>query len=70
MKIMTRMRTTVALFWLSGTAVSAQMKHVDIKDAKRTNGGTALPVHERADDGKTEPGGNPGTPIACGVIIK
>lgn len=34
------------------------------------NGGTALVIHERADDGKTDPAGNAGNPIACGVITK
>lgn len=33
-------------------------------------GGTSLVIHERADDGKTEPSGNSGNPIACGVITK
>jgi Cu-Zn family superoxide dismutase len=33
-------------------------------------GGTALVIHEKADDGKTDPSGNAGNPIACGVITK
>ena len=33
-------------------------------------GGTALVIHEKADDGKTEPSGNAGNPIACGAITK
>ena len=33
-------------------------------------GGTALVIHEKADDGKSEPSGNAGNPIACGVITK
>ena len=33
-------------------------------------GGTALVIHERADDGKTQPSGNAGNPIACGAITK
>lgn len=32
--------------------------------------GTALVIHERADDGKTEPSGNAGSPLACGAITK
>ncbi len=32
------------------------------------NGGTALVVHAKADDMKTEPSGNAGDRIACGVI--
>jgi Cu-Zn family superoxide dismutase len=34
------------------------------------NGGTALVVHARADDMKTDPAGNAGDRIGCGVIIK
>jgi Cu-Zn family superoxide dismutase len=33
-----------------------------------TNGGTALVIHAKADDGKTDPSGNSGDRIACGVI--
>lgn len=35
-----------------------------------SNGGTALMVHEKADDMKTDPAGNAGKRIACGVITK
>ncbi len=35
-----------------------------------TNGGTALMVHAAADDMKTDPAGNAGARIACGVITK
>jgi Cu-Zn family superoxide dismutase len=35
-----------------------------------TNGGTALMVHAAADDMKTDPSGNAGARIACGVITK
>ena len=34
------------------------------------NGGTALVIHARADDMMTDPAGNAGDPIACGVITK
>jgi superoxide dismutase, Cu-Zn family len=34
------------------------------------NGGTALVIHEKADDLKTDPAGNAGARIACGVISK
>ena len=34
------------------------------------NGGTALVVHASADDMKTDPAGNAGDRIACGVITK
>ena len=32
------------------------------------DGGTALVIHEKADDYKTDPSGNSGARIACGVI--
>lgn len=35
-----------------------------------TGGGTALMVHEKADDLKTDPAGNAGNRIACGTISK
>jgi superoxide dismutase, Cu-Zn family len=34
------------------------------------NGGTALVVHAAADDMKSDPAGNAGAPIACGVVTK
>jgi superoxide dismutase, Cu-Zn family len=35
-----------------------------------SGGGTSLVVHAKADDGKTDPSGNSGDRIACGVIAK
>ena len=35
-----------------------------------TNGGTSLMVHAKADDMKTDPAGNAGDRIACGVITQ
>lgn len=35
-----------------------------------SNGGTALVIHARADDMKTDPAGNAGDRIACGTITK
>lgn len=35
-----------------------------------TNGGTALVIHAKADDLKSDPAGNAGDRIACGVITK
>lgn len=35
-----------------------------------SNGGTALVIHARPDDQKTDPTGNAGDRIACGVISK
>lgn len=34
-----------------------------------TKGGTALVIHAKADDLKTDPSGNAGDRIACGVIV-
>lgn len=33
-------------------------------------GGTALVIHAKPDDGKTDPAGNSGDRIACGVVTK
>lgn len=35
-----------------------------------SNGGTALVIHAKADDKKSDPAGNAGDRIACGVIVK
>jgi len=35
-----------------------------------TNGGTSLVIHAKADDMKTDPSGNSGDRIACGMITK
>jgi Cu-Zn family superoxide dismutase len=35
-----------------------------------TGGGTALVIHAKPDDMKTDPAGNAGDRIACGVIEK
>lgn len=37
-------------------------------DSLFANGGTSIMVHEKADDMKTDPAGNAGNRIACGVI--
>jgi superoxide dismutase, Cu-Zn family len=34
------------------------------------DGGTAIVIHEKADDYKTDPSGNSGNRIACGVVQK
>ncbi len=46
---------------------------VDLKDGPHSlfgNGGTALVIHAKADDMKSDPAGNAGDRIACGVITK
>jgi len=35
-----------------------------------SNGGTALVIHAKADDMKTDPAGNAGDRIACGLVTK
>ena len=35
-----------------------------------SNGGTALVIHAKADDLKSDPAGNAGDRIACGLISK
>jgi len=35
-----------------------------------SNGGTAIIIHAKADDYKTDPSGNSGDRIACGVVAK
>jgi Cu-Zn family superoxide dismutase len=35
-----------------------------------TGGGTSLVIHAKADDMKTDPSGNSGDRIACGLIVK
>jgi Cu-Zn family superoxide dismutase len=35
-----------------------------------SNGGTALVIHAKPDDEKSDPAGNAGDRIACGVITK
>jgi Cu-Zn family superoxide dismutase len=42
----------------------------DGNDSLFANGGTALVIHAKADDMKTDPSGNSGDRIACGVISK
>jgi superoxide dismutase, Cu-Zn family len=48
-------------------------KDVTLKDGPHSllsNGGTAIVVHAKADDYKTDPSGNSGDRVACGVITK
>ncbi len=47
--------------------------HVSMGDNDHSvfaNGGTALMIHAKADDGKSDPAGNAGDRIACGMIVK
>jgi Cu-Zn family superoxide dismutase len=58
----------------NGTAkVSVVNTRVTLGDGPNslfTNGGTALMIHAKADDMKSDPAGNAGDRIACGVITK
>ena len=58
----------------NGTAkVTMTNMHVSMGDASNSvfsNGGTALMIHAKADDLKTDPTGNAGDRIACGTITK
>lgn len=57
-----------------GTANSTVVNnHVNLGTGDHSlyaNGGTALVIHASADDQKTDPSGNSGDRIACGVISK
>jgi superoxide dismutase, Cu-Zn family len=56
-----------------GTAVSTVTARVSLGTKSTslfTNGGTSLVIHAQADDQKTDPSGNSGDRIACGVITK
>jgi superoxide dismutase, Cu-Zn family len=60
----------------NGTA-KATIKNADVvlgtgseANSLFANGGTALMIHAKADDMKTDPAGNAGDRIACGVITK
>ncbi len=57
-----------------GTAkITITDSRVNLGDGKAslfTDGGTALVIHAKADDMKTDPSGNSGDRIACGTITK
>jgi Cu-Zn family superoxide dismutase len=57
-----------------GTAnVTVSDERVTLDPAKPnslfSNGGTALVIHAKADDMMSDPAGNAGDRIACGVIV-
>jgi len=58
----------------SGTAKETLVnKAVNMGDDSHslfTNGGTAIVIHAKPDDMKTDPAGNAGDRIACGAITK
>lgn len=57
-----------------GTAkVDVTAKEVTLKESKTslyTKNGTSLVIHEKADDGMSQPAGDSGGRIACGVMTK
>jgi superoxide dismutase, Cu-Zn family len=55
---------------LRTTITNANVTLADGPNSVYTNGGTALVIHAAADDMKTDPSGNAGDRIACGVITK
>jgi superoxide dismutase, Cu-Zn family len=52
------------------TVVAPNVTLGDDSHSVFTNGGTALVIHAKADDMKSDPAGNAGDRIACGVITK
>jgi Cu-Zn family superoxide dismutase len=54
----------------TATVTGARVNMGDAANSLFTNGGTSLVIHEKADDMKTDPSGNSGARIACGVITK
>ncbi|MFL6449717.1 MAG: superoxide dismutase family protein [Bryobacteraceae bacterium] len=52
------------------TVVASNASLGDGVDSVFSNGGTALVIHAKADDMKSDPAGNAGDRIACGVITK
>jgi superoxide dismutase, Cu-Zn family len=52
------------------TALAPSVTLGDDDHSVLSNGGSALVIHAKADDMKTDPAGNAGDRIACGVIQK
>ena len=50
------------------TVVASNVTMGDGANSIFANGGTAIVIHEKADDMKSDPAGNSGARIACGVI--
>ena len=53
-----------------GTAMDPDVTMADGDNSIFASGGTALVIHAKADDMKTDPAGNAGDRIACGMITK
>ncbi len=52
------------------TVTAANVNMGDDSHSIYSNGGTALVIHASADDMKSDPAGNAGARVACGVITK
>lgn len=52
------------------SVVNKDVTLADGSNSLYANGGTALVIHAKADDMKTDPAGNAGDRIACGVVTK
>jgi len=55
---------------VSSRTESKDMTWSDGPHSMFTNGGTSIVIHAKADDQKTDPAGNSGDRIACGVVTK
>ena len=51
-----------------GSVKNADVTYGDGANSVFANGGTAIVIHAKADDMKTDPTGNAGDRIACGVV--
>ena len=52
------------------TVIAPHVTYEDGKNSIFSNGGTSLMIHASADDMKSDPAGNAGPRIACGLITK
>lgn len=52
------------------TVTDSNVSLGDGPESLYTNGGTALIIHEKPDDMKSDPAGNAGSRLACGVVTK
>jgi Cu-Zn family superoxide dismutase len=50
--------------------LNAQVTLAEGANSVFANGGTSIVIHAKPDDMKTDPAGNAGDRIACGVIVK
>ena len=54
----------------TATVIAPNVTLTDGPHSVYTGGGTALVIHAKADDNKTDPAGNSGDRVVCGVIKK